>query len=100
VRHAESVYRAACLARPPLAQGRTAHAAAVRVGEAFDVLSESVVNLQSAHAAVLSHAGCEGLSADAVRQLDERFARTDDELADYLDARTYDQVRVTAGRAG
>jgi len=99
VRHAETVYRAACRARPAAAQGRTARAAAVSVGEAFDVLTESVVELQSARAAVLSQADCVGLSVDEVCELDERFARADHELADYLRALTYGQVRVTAGCA-
>jgi hypothetical protein len=100
VRRAETAYRAAYLTPPPAAQGRTARAAAARVGEAFEVLTESVVELQSTHSAVLAHALNEGLSPDQVRELDEEFARTDRELAAYLDARTYDQVRVTAADSG
>jgi hypothetical protein len=96
LRRAEAAYREAGRARPAADSTRARRAAADRAGAAFEVLAESVVELQSARAAVLAHAVEEGLSADRIGSFDEAFARTDRELGAYLAARTYDQVRATA----
>ncbi len=96
LRRAEAAYRETS-ARPPAERARAGRVAD-RVGAAFEILAESVVELQSSHTEVLSQALEEGLSPDQVRGLDAAFARDDRELAAYLEARTYDQVRTTASR--
>jgi hypothetical protein len=90
---AEAAYRQACAARPSAADGK-------RGGEggAFEVLAESVVELQTAHAAVVSYALEERLTVERLRALDATFAASEHELGAYLAARTYSQVRAAASR--
>jgi len=94
LRRAEAAYRQACAARPPAADGKRGGGE----GGAFEVLAESVVELQAAHAAVVSYALEEGLTIERLRTLDATFAASERELGAYLAARTYSQVRATASR--
>jgi hypothetical protein len=98
VRTAESRYRCVMRTASAPATRRARRAADDGVNEAFDALADAVVDLQGSHLAVEALAGEEGLSLEALRTLDGRFALAGREYAGYLAARTYEQVREASDR--
>ena len=93
VRTAESHYQSVGRPAPAPAKRGARRAAEDEVSEAFGALTDAVVDLQGSQLAVEALAKKEGLSLEAVRELNEGFALVSREYAGYLAARTYEQVR-------
>jgi hypothetical protein len=98
VHHAESTYHDVMLTESLRHNGKTKRAFSKRINAAFDALVDAVVDLQGAQVAVLSRAADEGMAPETVCALDETFQSANREYADYLAARTYEQVREAAKR--
>lgn len=92
VRRAELNYHGVVLTECLRHEGKVTRAADRRINEAFTDVTEAVVDLQGSHAAVLSLAEDQGIAPDAADALDDAFASANREQAEYLTARTYDQV--------
>jgi len=96
VRAAESHYLQLTAGPPPRRNAKAKRAHETEIAKAVDLLAETVVDLQEGQVTVLSLADDEGISAAALRELDEPFGAVHREFAGYLAARTYQQVRAAA----
>jgi hypothetical protein len=98
VRNAEFAYHGVVLTESLRHEGKVRRASSRRITEVFVALADAVVDLQGSHVAVLSLAEDEGIPPEAAGGLDETFESASREYADYLVARTYDQVYEVARR--
>ncbi len=96
VRAAESRYLEAAAGSSLRRNARAKRAHETEIAKAMERLAEAVVDLQESHVTIQSLADHEGISAAALRELDESFDATHREYAGYLVARTYQQVRAAA----
>ncbi|MGO8994421.1 MAG: hypothetical protein ACLQVI_13970 [Polyangiaceae bacterium] len=96
VRAAESHYLEMTAGSSSRGNSRARRAYETEIAKAMDRLAEAVVDLQESHVTIQSLADDEGISAAALRELDESFAAAHREYAGYLGARTYQQVRAAA----
>lgn len=96
LRSAESDYHGGVLTESLRHKGKLKRASGRRINAAFSALAEAVVELQASQAAVLALAEDESIPPETVSALNDTFAFANREYADYLAARTYDQVQEVA----
>jgi len=99
IRAAESHYLEVAAGAPTRRDARAKRSYETEIAKALDRLAEAAVDLQEGRREVRSLADHEGISEEALRALDASFDAAHRDYADYLAARTYQQVRVAADRS-
>ena len=98
VQHAEFDYHGAVLLGFLRGDGRAQQTSSRRIDRAFATLTKAVAALQGSQVAVRSLAEAERISLEAVCAMDKAFEYAIREYADYLAARSHDQLWEVARR--